>query len=149
MVPNCSLCQETTNIILSMVLHRHDTLRQAYSTNFRRRPDMFHNLHCINAVRMELNQNLYNHSSEATLHHHSFPESVVGPNYETAHLEHCLDRLRQAVMCHGDLTPSPLYVFKGFPVALGKSGKHTCRRFEPIRQWMDKRASTLGVIEGL
>jgi hypothetical protein len=52
-------------------------------------------------------------------------------------------------MCHGDLTPSPLYFFKGFPVALGKSGKHTCRRFEPIRDWMDQRADKLGALDGL
>jgi hypothetical protein len=110
---------------------------------------MFHNLHCINAIRMELNQNLYGESSEAESKHHALPESVVGPNYETIHLEHCLDRLRQAVMCHGDLTPSPLYFFKGFPVALGKSGKHTCRRFEPIRNWMDQRADKLGALDGL
>lgn len=109
---------------------------------------MFHNLHCVNAVRIELNRNLYGESSESA-HHHELPESVVGPNYKTTHLEHCLDRLRQAVMCHGDLTPSPLYVFEGFPVALGKSGKHTCRKFEPIRQWMDERARTKGALESL
>jgi len=110
---------------------------------------MFHNLHCINAIRMELNQNLYGESSVAGSKHHALPESIVGPNYETIHLEHCLDRLRQAVICHGDLTPSPLYVFEGFPVALGKSGKHTCRRFEPIREWMDQRADKLGALDGL
>ena len=102
---------------------------------------MFHNLHCINAVRMNLNPKLYGDSSEYSPkhHHHTPPASIVGPNYEATHLEHCLDRLRQAVMCHGDLTPSPLYVFDGFPVALGKSGKHTCRKFELIREWMDRR----------
>ena len=110
---------------------------------------MFHNLHCINAVRMKLNRDMYGDSVGYTpKHHHDIPESVVGPGYENTHLEHCLDRLRQAVMCHGDLTPSPLHVFKGFPVAFGKSSKHTCRKFEPIREWMDRRAIEKGVIEG-
>ena len=110
---------------------------------------MFHNLHCINAVRMKLNREMYGDNIDYTpKHHHEIPESIVGPGYENTHLEHCLDRLRQAVMCHGDLTPSPLYVFKGFPVAFGKSSKHTCRKFEPIREWMDRRAREKGVIEG-
>jgi hypothetical protein len=105
------------------------------------RPDMFHSLHCLNAIRMNLNPVMYDNNSEYKTrhHHHGLPASVIGPNYENTHLEHCLDRLRQAVMCHGDLTPAPLYVFEGFPVALGKSGKRTCRKFEPIRKWMDQR----------
>lgn len=83
---------------------------------------------------------MYGNSSEyKTKHHHGFPASVVGPNHENTHLEHCLDRLRQAVMCYGDLTPALLFTFKDFPIALGKSGKQTCRKFEPIGKWMDQR----------
>lgn len=105
---------------------------------------MFHNLHCVNAIRMKFNQNVY--GGEPGMKHDDLPESLVGPNWETTHYEHCLDRLRQAVMCHGDLTPSPLYIFEGLPVALGKSGKHTCRKFEPIREWMDRRGEEKGSI---
>jgi hypothetical protein len=112
-----------------------------------RRPDMFHNLHCVNAVRMELSKTLYNSSDGGDYHQHEqLPAWLVGPDWKATHLEHCLDRLRQAIMCHGDLTPSPLYTFKGYPVALGRSGEHTCRKFEPIRQWMDERAERLGVL---
>lgn len=118
---------------------------------------MFHNLHCVNAVRMELSKTLYsnssnNSSSSDSGNHHQqqhnteLPEWLTGPGWKATHLEHCLDRLRQAVMCHGDLTPSPLYTFKGYPVALGRSGEHTCRKFEPIRRWMDERAERLGVV---
>lgn len=107
---------------------------------------MFHNLHCVNTVRMELSKTLYNGSSAQGYHHHDeLPDSLVGPNWKATHLEHCLDRLRQAIMCHGDLTPSPLYRFEGYSVALGKSGKHTCRKFEPIRQWMDDRTKRTGL----
>lgn len=62
---------------------------------------------------MKLNREMYGDNIGYTpKHHHDIPESIVGPSYENTHLEHCLDRLRQAVMCHGDLTPSPLYVSK-------------------------------------
>jgi len=108
---------------------------------------MFHNLHCVNAVRIELSKTLYNGSDGGDYHQHEqLPAWLVGPDWKATHLEHCLDRLRQAIMCHGDLTPSPLYSFKGYPVALGRSGEHTCRKFEPIRQWMDERAERLGVL---
>lgn len=93
---------------------------------------------------MKFNQNVY--GVEPGMKHDDLPESLVGPNWETTHYEHCLDRLRQAIMCHGDLTPSPLYIFEGLPVALGKSGKHTCRKFEPIREWMDRRGEEKGSI---
>jgi len=109
---------------------------------------MFHNLHCINAIRMKMTKTMYGDSGEShSKHHHDLPKSIVGPDYENTHLEHCLDRLRQAVMCHGDLTPSPLYIFDGFPVAIGKTGKRTCRKFEPIREWMDQRGK--GALEKL
>jgi hypothetical protein len=111
---------------------------------------MFHNLHCINALRVELSKMLYssnNNTNNSGHHHHSeLPSALTGPGWKATHLEHCLDRLRQAVMCHGDLTPSPLYTFAGYPVALGRSGEHTCRKFEPIRRWMDERAERLGVV---
>jgi hypothetical protein len=119
---------------------QYDTDYQFRSANHQHRPDMFHNLHCINAIRMKMTKTMYGDSIEShSKHHQNFPESIVGPNYENTHLEHCLDRLRQAVMCHGDLTPSPLYIFDGFPVAIGKTGKRTCRKFEPIREWMNQR----------
>jgi hypothetical protein len=109
---------------------------------------MFHNLHCVNAVRIELSKTLYNSSNigQDYHQHEQLPEWLTGPGWKATHLEHCLDRLRQAVMCHGDLTPSPLYTFHGYHVALGRSGEHTCRKFEPIRQWMDERAERLGVV---
>ena len=97
---------------------------------------------------MKMTKTMYGDSGEShSKHHHDLPKSIVGPDYENTHLEHCLDRLRQAVMCHGDLTPSPLYIFDGFPVAIGKTGKRTCRKFEPIREWMDQRGK--GALEKL
>ena len=69
--------------------------------------------------------------------------------WDVAHMEHCMDRLRQAVMCHGDLAPSPMYSWEGFNFALGRGGEHTCRKWEPIRVWMDERGEKGPVLEGL
>lgn len=57
-------------------------------------------------------------------------------------MEHCIDRLREYVMCHADLTPSPLYSYDGWPGVIGKAGPRVCRKWEPIRRWMDSRSST-------
>lgn len=52
------------------------------------------------------------------------------------HISHCVDSLRQALMCSVDITPipwmwSPLKQ-ETVPVA---TIQHTCRNFETIRQW--------------
>jgi hypothetical protein len=56
------------------------------------------------------------------------------------HRNHCLEQLRQYVMCHGDITPVPTKYF------LGKGGNyvwsdmpHTCRNFDKLRDWMRER----------
>ncbi|CAE7220771.1 hypothetical protein PTNB85_10188 [Pyrenophora teres f. teres] len=101
-------------------------------------PDVYHSLHCINALRQMLVPVLYNQSSTMD---HRINDSLNDPNWTATHTEHCLDQLRQSVMCHGDLTPSPLYVWPKAPVFLGISSTHTCRKFESIQSWMNRRAA--------
>jgi hypothetical protein len=110
---------------------------------------MFHSLHCLNGIRMKLVPVLYNLTAPMDVHsaHHMIAELTHDPLFEATHLEHCLDRLRQVILCHGDLTPSPLYTYDGFPAALGKTGVRTCRKYEPIRQWVDERARQGKVIQ--
>ncbi|EUC46487.1 hypothetical protein COCMIDRAFT_92693 [Bipolaris oryzae ATCC 44560] len=106
-------------------------------------PDVFHSLHCLNTIRNELQPVLYNISNEHTAHSQTerkIAEKLGDPRWHIKHMEHCLDRIRQALMCHGDLTASPLYSWPGFPLSLGRSGAHTCRKWEPIREWMNERA---------
>lgn len=71
-------------------------------------------------------------------HHHDI--NISWPkDWHRVHMEHCMDRIRQALMCHADLTPSPLYLYPGTQLALGKSGRHTCRKWEPIMNWTRDR----------
>ncbi len=61
------------------------------------------------------------------------------------HAEHCFDYVRQAVMCHADLTPVRN---KWFPTVqvFGPdfSTHHTCRDFQRVLDWSAARASTRG-----
>lgn len=100
---------------------------------------MFHSLHCLNAVRRELGSEYYSkqppsHIEMATQNATAFP-----PDWARIHIDHCLDQLRQAIQCHGDLSPVPLYNHPGVPIGLGVGQTHTCRKWEPIREWMDDR----------
>lgn len=84
----------------------------------------------------------YNETGHLSEHKHQLPAFVFGNNRQAAHFDHCLDRLTLFIMCHGgDMTPSPSYNFERVLLVFGKSGFHTCQRFEPTRAWMDKRIS--------
>lgn len=77
------------------------------------------------------NKMSYNHPSNATLFSKLLPRDT--------HLEHCMDRIRQLALCYGDLTPGPFYTTEDFGDYVGAVGVHTCRKMEPIREWLAER----------
>ena len=54
--------------------------------------------------------------------------------------DHCIDQLRQALMCHGDVS---LYVLRwnsyGHYARPRYDTERTCRNFDKIREWSDSR----------
>ncbi|KAK0924025.1 hypothetical protein LTR91_011512 [Friedmanniomyces endolithicus] len=93
-------------------------------------PDMLHSLHCIHT--------LYKHFNPA------YYGDTLSQPFERLHIDHCLDQLRQAVLCHGDMTPvtlRPVRDARGEQWALlGETKrKHTCRDGEALgRKWREK-----------
>lgn len=89
---------------------------------------VFHNLHCLNEIRLALAGNSHGYARDS-LHE------------GTAHLDHCVDQIRQALMCHADLTPVPMLPIAGAPnnLALGNGEMHTCRDFDAIWAWVEER----------
>ncbi|KAJ5279202.1 hypothetical protein N7478_004574 [Penicillium angulare] len=90
--------------------------------------DVFHQLHCLNLLRQGLYPDYY------TKHD---PE----PEY-TIHRNHCLDHIRQALMCHVDVTPIPVIwaekegrPYNDFQV------EHTCRNFGKVKEWAKARSA--------
>ena len=61
-------------------------------------------------------------------------------DHVTVHEEHCVDQIRQYIMCHGDLTPIPTryYASVGDNYVMSDV-THTCRNFKRIREWVDRR----------
>ncbi|KAK4496833.1 hypothetical protein PRZ48_012817 [Zasmidium cellare] len=66
--------------------------------------DVFHQLHCLNMIRKRVRSR------------ESFDEMQDGP-LNTVHMDHCLDSLRQSLMCSGDITPMPFVWYKQFEEA--------------------------------
>ncbi|OGM49341.1 hypothetical protein ABOM_003616 [Aspergillus bombycis] len=100
--------------------------------------DVFHSLHCLNYIRMNLDKDYY--SAHLEKHDGILRNAPHMPdNWGQAHLHHCLDQVVQSVVCHADLSPVPMYGWEGVPVFLGVGQTHTCRKWEPIREWLDAR----------
>ncbi|KAI0973470.1 hypothetical protein F4678DRAFT_426840, partial [Xylaria arbuscula] len=88
--------------------------------------DGFHQIHCLRMLYKGIHRDYY------------VPKDP--PEVFAIHLDHCVDYLRQALMCQVDI--SPIYVEwsdrwnRMFP----KFGtEHTCRNFQKIQDWMKPR----------
>ncbi|KAK3390698.1 hypothetical protein B0H63DRAFT_519909 [Podospora didyma] len=97
-----------------------DELQGGYSAGL----EVFHTLHCLNALRIMLHDDYY-HS------HHSH-----GP----FHTEHCLDAIRQTIQCYGSTTLIPTKYGKGIKHNYIDSDQvHTCRSFQYLREFTTSR----------
>ena len=94
---------------------------------------VFHNLHCLNEIRTALDHDHGNDDQEDWMHK------------GRAHLDHCVDQIRQALMCHSDLTPVPMSHVEGAPdgAVLGNGELHTCRDFDAIWAWVEERGKKM------
>lgn len=55
---------------------------------------------------------------------------------EIDHVDHCLDSVRQSVMCHADIAPITWTWVEEERASKGVlTNHHTCRDFEAIRTW--------------
>ena len=111
---------------------------------------VFHNLHCLDLVRRALSPDRYNIHTDFTKH--------LDPKWGMVHvcefsciilymtgvdwfLDHCIDQLRQAIQCHSDLTPVPLFSVKEADTKMffTHSVSHTCRDFNAVVDWRKER----------
>ncbi|OTB06921.1 hypothetical protein M426DRAFT_318631 [Hypoxylon sp. CI-4A] len=89
--------------------------------------EVFHQLHCLNLMRQNVYKDYYSPLGGDT----SAPKHDL-----QGHLDHCIDALRQFVMCQSDIG---VFSFN-FPFNDGDpwpnySTPHTCRNFNSIKQW--------------
>ncbi|KAH7123581.1 hypothetical protein B0J11DRAFT_529353 [Dendryphion nanum] len=56
------------------------------------------------------------------------------------HIGHCLDYLRQSLMCAADTTLEPVDPVRGGVTGWGVS--HTCRSYEDLKTWAESRRAS-------
>ncbi|KAI1172800.1 hypothetical protein F4777DRAFT_560200 [Nemania sp. FL0916] len=90
---------------------------------------VFHELHCINRLRRWIFKDYYypNQTMDA------FDESI-------GHTQHCLETLRQSVMCHGDIAVQPFeWLISSDGRAIGPTTKsrtlHQCANWDRLSKW--------------
>jgi hypothetical protein len=121
--------------------------------------DVFHNLHCLNAVRMELDKDYYgahdhshvgrtagnDHEAHATQQHEH--QQKAWDAAQRDHIDHCMNHIRQSLQCRPDLSPAAMHVFEdldGSKYFLGNAERHTCYDWESIMQWAAARKTEPG-----
>jgi hypothetical protein len=109
--------------------------------------DVFHSLHCLNAVRKELDKSYYpdyNAGGEENQKHHGF---WGDKQQQRTHIDHCLNHIRQSLQCHPDLSPIALKQLRkrdGEIFFLGNAKAHTCADWGAIKKWIDGRLVEFG-----
>ena len=113
---------------------------------------MFHTLHCLvstlaapllqceEKLTTFLKNNIRKALDPENYGGHSHGTRSKDPKTNLLHQDHCIEQLRQYIMCSGDMTPLPT---KFYP-ALGRNYvdsdvPHTCRNFESLHSWVVDR----------
>jgi hypothetical protein len=105
--------------------------------------NVFHQLHCLVSLQfltifsLATSKNIWNlqnmvrkrlYSTQA----YAADDELMG----IEHIEHCIDALRQSLMCSADITPLPwTWVEEDNESKEVATVAHTCRDFEKIRGW--------------
>ncbi|KAF2439302.1 hypothetical protein P171DRAFT_370123, partial [Karstenula rhodostoma CBS 690.94] len=92
-----------------------------------------HQLHCLDWLRMWSYKDHYMARDGALPEHfHGLSDNLI-----RTHLDHCIDVLRQDMMCHVDVTPYFIVYDETAPVGetFDFSPHQKCRNFDKIRQW--------------
>lgn len=102
--------------------------------------DVFHHLHCLNMIRLMLWAGGGSSSPESlylnATHLGDTEEERLG------HVDHCVDQIRQYLMCHADTTPLVWQWSERNKKYLTYMGmKHTCRDWDRFYGWAERHQS--------
>jgi hypothetical protein len=63
-----------------------------------------------------------------------------GEMMDPPHIDHCIDTIRQYMMCNADITPTTWVWDPEKGVSKAKADvAHSCRNFEEIKKWAEQR----------
>ena len=90
------------------------------------------------------------HGHGQMLNHSAAAAGVRGrsPANDVLHQDHCLEQLRQYIMCSGDMTPLPTKFYPGLGRNYVDSDvEHTCRDFDALHDWVVDRYEGPGAVQ--
>ncbi|KAM3517186.1 hypothetical protein NHJ13051_009206 [Beauveria bassiana] len=115
----------STSYSLETAVHLEETQNIGYMASL----GLFHQIHCLNMLRKFIYLEYYKEKT---------PDWFSQP-YLRAHADHCVDMIREAIMCHGDTSLIVYHWIDGYKDPVPDfSTMHTCRNPEAILSWMQK-----------
>ncbi|KAJ5394014.1 uncharacterized protein N7487_011655 [Penicillium crustosum] len=97
--------------------------------------EVFHQLHCLDLVRKYTYREYYDLSENR-------PEEFTDSEPTLRkHVDHCIDMLRQYLMCAGDVGIVTMNWVEKFGIYPDFSTQHKCRKFDKIVEWADEHAA--------
>ncbi|KAF5327876.1 hypothetical protein D9619_003923 [Psilocybe cf. subviscida] len=90
--------------------------------------DVFHQLHCLNFIRKALRPDYY-------------PDMRMGVPEIDVHVDHCVDSIRQSLMCSADISTVGWQWSDDLQNNTFQGGvAHKCRNFDMIQDWARQQA---------
>ncbi|KAF2771673.1 hypothetical protein EJ03DRAFT_308444 [Teratosphaeria nubilosa] len=111
----------------------YPTLAVPGTDNYLIELDVWHELHCLDDLRMLLYPERYPGLEEL-----KFENGTINRDTDAfRHWDHCVGSIRQTLMCHADVSPISFHI--NVPASTGifprLATTHTCRNFEKIQDW--------------
>ncbi|KXS96994.1 hypothetical protein AC578_1889 [Pseudocercospora eumusae] len=89
-----------------------------------------HDLHCLNELRKAL---YFNYDYYRQFHN----DTLVSPSFRVDHVNHCLDNLRERLMCTADIGVIPSIWIRQDDNTIQFGREHKCHNYESVLQWLD------------
>lgn len=105
---------------------------------------VFHQLHCLVSVVSStyscLSRNDTNLSYKRGIQeafYRFIKDPSTGPEF--GHFNHCVDYLREGIMCYGDMALEGQSTYSSKERANGNGSNHVCKNFEKILDWANTK----------
>lgn len=126
-----AISSDEANKLLNQTAMLRNDPEERYIINI----DVFHSLHCLHSLRKVLYSEYYLSGSDASI--------KKPPGFDVNHLDHCVDHLRQSLMCGVDISVMPFEWSESRHKYVPEfEVPHTCRNFDLIHDWARQHAVT-------
>ncbi|KAG4026281.1 hypothetical protein MFRU_042g00100 [Monilinia fructicola] len=103
-----------------------------YAVGERATLSVLHQLHCLDGIR-----HIYYLNNDAATAGTLLVEEELEPHMKRSHMRHCIDFLRQSLMCCGDTSIEKVdSELKG---VTGWGTEHMCTNWEELQEWVEER----------